>query len=175
MLIQQLIAHRSTILKASLSTAIFIFLFVFTNWSQGNNEKVISAINSFVNHNDFKVTELQYSSEGNEKKARGAIEMWGHPGVELDATITGEDSTVKAITLSFPAASNLSIGKLNGATGAILNSYLPAGFPLEAGVAIKTVGLNLEGSTLSACSIEFGTVLSNLVLLMRGKFWEAVV
>ncbi|MFN0031920.1 MAG: ankyrin repeat domain-containing protein [Flavobacteriales bacterium] len=142
---------------ASAFTSLFILLFTNIAWSQENNEKVISAINSFVNHNDFKVTELQYTSEGDEKKARGAIEMWGHPGVELDATITGEDSTVKAITLSFPAASNLSIGKLNGATGGVLTSYLPAGFPLEAGVAIKTVGLNLEGSTLVACSIEFGT------------------
>jgi hypothetical protein len=136
---------------------IFVLLFPNVCLSQSNNEKVISAINSFVNQNDFKVTELQYSSEGNEKKARGAIEIWGLPGVALDATITGEDSTVKAIAFSFPAASNLSIGKLNGATGGILTSYLPAGFPLESGVAIKTVGLTLEGSTLSACAIEFGT------------------
>ncbi|MBL7943984.1 MAG: hypothetical protein JNM00_14540, partial [Flavobacteriales bacterium] len=146
--------------KCLCSTFLFVLLFADPSFGQdtiASNQKVADAINAFIGSKDFKVTTLTYSNENGEKKATGAIEMWGIPGIQLDAVVTGEDTTVKEITLSFPSASNLSIGKLNGVTGGVLTSYLPSGFPLEAGASLNSIGLKLNGSSLSECSVLFGT------------------
>ena len=145
--------------------AVLVFLLSLPVFAQtdADSQKALSTIQSafhaVMGNESSSVGSITVSTTaGGEKEISAPVSMFGKGNLQLTGTFNAEYNTGN-LKVTFPPAVAVNFTDLDNLTGGRLKTYMPAGFPTQAGVRVEYVSIKMTEK--SPKPVQLATSFSN--------------